>query len=119
MKAGKTLLSSCVAIIFSAAIAQAGPCNTGNKDAGSGPTPGLTAQTTGAAPASRTDEHPPTATMNKAAGNVATSSEDAQRQMQGQPTAARTRRATRLKLRTKAAETPQSETQLGRRSWIA
>jgi hypothetical protein len=63
MKAGKTLLSSCVAIIFSAAIAQAGPCNTGNKDAGSGPTPGHTAQTTGAAPASHADEHPPTATM--------------------------------------------------------
>jgi hypothetical protein len=53
MKEGKTLLSSCVAIIFSAAIAQAGPCNTGNKDAGSGPTPGHTTQTIGAAPASQ------------------------------------------------------------------
>jgi hypothetical protein len=97
MKVGKTLLSSCVAIIFSAAIAQAGPCNTGNKDAGSGPTPGHTTQTIGAAPASRSDEHPPTATMNKAAGNVATSSEDAQRQMQGQPTAAQDARGQKTK----------------------
>jgi hypothetical protein len=45
--------------------------------------PGYTGQTTGQA-----NEHPPTATMNKAADNVATSSQDAQRQMQGQPTAA-------------------------------
>jgi hypothetical protein len=87
MKTGKTLLVTCVAIIVSAGIAQAGPCNTANKDAGSGPTPGHTAQTSGAAP-SRSDEHPPTSTMNKASGDVATSSADAQRQMQGQPTAA-------------------------------
>jgi hypothetical protein len=33
-------------------------------------------------------EHPPTSTMNRAAGDVATSSQDAQKQMQGQPTAA-------------------------------
>jgi hypothetical protein len=33
-------------------------------------------------------EHPPTSSMNKAAGDVATSSQDTQRQMQGQPTAA-------------------------------
>jgi hypothetical protein len=44
------------------------------------------AQTTGTA--SRTGDHPPTSTMNKASGDVATSSADAQRQMQGQPTAA-------------------------------
>jgi hypothetical protein len=87
MKAGNPIFASCVAIILSAGIAHAGPCNTANKDAGSGPTPGHTAQTTGVAP-SRNDEHPPTSTMNKAAGNVATSSQDAQRQMQGQPTAA-------------------------------
>jgi hypothetical protein len=33
-------------------------------------------------------EHPPTSTMNRASGEVAASSQDAQRQMQGQPTAA-------------------------------
>jgi hypothetical protein len=33
-------------------------------------------------------EHPPTSTMNRASGDVATSSQDAQKQMQGQPTAA-------------------------------
>jgi hypothetical protein len=86
MKVGSILSTSVIAIILSGSIAQAGPCNTANKDAGSGPTPGHTAQTTGTA--SRGDEHPPTSTMNRAAGNVATSSQDAQRQMQGQPTAA-------------------------------
>lgn len=49
----------------------------------SGKVPGYTGQTTGQA-----NEHPPTASMNKAADNAATSSQDAQRQMQGQPTAA-------------------------------
>ena len=33
-------------------------------------------------------DHPPTSTMNQASGNTAASSQDAQRQMQGQPTAA-------------------------------
>jgi hypothetical protein len=33
-------------------------------------------------------EHPPTNSMNQASGGAATSSQDAQRQMQGQPTAA-------------------------------
>ena len=33
-------------------------------------------------------EHPPTSTMNRASGDVAASSQDAQKQMQGQPTAA-------------------------------
>jgi hypothetical protein len=56
------------------------------KDAGSGPTVGSTGQTTG----SNTDvnQHPPTSKMNRATGEVATSSQDAQKQMQGQPTAA-------------------------------
>jgi hypothetical protein len=86
-----TMLSA--AVFLSAAVAaQAGPCNTDGKsanlrDAGSGPTTGNTGQTTGAAP-SATNEHPPTSAMNRAAGDVATSSQDAQKQMQGQPTAA-------------------------------
>lgn len=80
------ILASCAVLILGGA-AQAGPCNTSNKDAGSGPTPGYTGQTvtTGSA---NTKEHPPTETMNRVAGNVATSSQDAQRQQQGQPTAA-------------------------------
>jgi hypothetical protein len=87
MKTGNILITTCAAIVFSASVAQAGPCNTANKDAGSGPTVGNTSQTTGAAP-SRDTGHPPTSTMNRAAGDVATSSQDAQRQMQGKPTAA-------------------------------
>lgn len=87
MNTRNTLFASYVAISFSAGVAQAGPCNIANKDAGSGPTPGHMQQTTGAAP-SRSSEHPPTSTMNRASGGVATSSEDAQRQTQGQPTAA-------------------------------
>jgi hypothetical protein len=86
-----TMLSA--AVILSAAVAaQAGPCNTDGKsanlrDAGSGPTTGNTGQTIGTAP-SATKEHPPTSAMNRATGDAATSSQDAQKQMQGQPTAA-------------------------------
>ena len=96
MKTGNFLLATCVAVIFSASTAQAGPCNTANKDAGSGPTPGHTAQTTGIAP-SQSEGHPPTSTMNKASGDVATSSADAQRQMQGQPTAAQAAQGAKAK----------------------
>jgi hypothetical protein len=79
----KFALSGAV-LLFGLGAAQAGPCNT-SKDAGSGNVPGYTGQTTGKASSS---EHPPTAAMNKAAGNTATSAQDTQRQMQGQPTAA-------------------------------
>ena len=83
------LLAGCVAILISTGIAQAGPCNTtANKDAGSGPTPGHTASTTTGTATRSGGEHPPTASMNKAAGDTAASSKDTQRQMQGQPTAA-------------------------------
>jgi hypothetical protein len=86
----RLVLVSCAALAMSIATAQAGPCNTGGKtaqDAGSGPTPGNTGQTVGAAPAT-TAEHPPTSTMNRVSGDVAASSQDAQKQMQNQPTAA-------------------------------
>ena len=89
MKTRYFLLTGCAAILLSTGIAQAGPCNTANKDAGSGPTPGASAQATTTGTASRSGEHPPTDTINKAAGATATSSQDAQRQMQGQPTAGR------------------------------
>ena len=85
------MLAGCAALILSVGAAQAGPCNTDEKaasakDAGSGPTVGNTGQTTGAG--KDVSEHPPTSTMNRAAGDVATSSQDTQKQMQGQPTAA-------------------------------
>jgi hypothetical protein len=81
------ILAGCAVMVLSIGHAQAGPCNTGGKDAGSGPTPGATGQTitTGSA---TTKEHPPTETMNNMAGDKAMSSQDAQRQQQGQPTAA-------------------------------
>jgi hypothetical protein len=80
-------LATCAVIVLSVSCAYAGPCNTGGKDAGSGPTPGATGQsiTTGSAD---TKEHPPTKTMNQVAGDKAMSAEDAQKQQQGQPTAA-------------------------------
>jgi hypothetical protein len=80
-------LAACAVMVLSAGGAYAGPCNTGGKDAGSGPTPGATGQsiTTGSAD---TKEHPPTDTMNRAAGDKAMSAQDAQRQQQGEPTAA-------------------------------
>ena len=84
------VLAGCTAMVLSIATAHAGPCNTGGKsaqDAGSGPTPGHTGQTIGST-GSANAEHPPTNTMNRATGDVAVSSQDAQKQMQGQPTAA-------------------------------
>jgi hypothetical protein len=89
MNTKQFLLAGC-AILLSAATAQAGPCNTvgkaaSPKDAGSGPTAGNTGHTTGIS--RDINEHPPTSTMNRAAGDVATSSQDVQKQMQGQPTA--------------------------------
>jgi hypothetical protein len=81
------LLAACAAVVLSASAVNAGPCNTQGKDAGSGPTPGYTGQTitTGEA---EVKSHPPTDTMNKVAGDKATSSQDTQMQQQGQPTAA-------------------------------
>jgi hypothetical protein len=80
-------LAACTVMILSAGSAYAGPCNTRDKDAGSGPTPGATGQsiTTGEAD---TKAHPPTDTMNRAAGDKAMSAQDAQKQQQGEPTAA-------------------------------
>jgi hypothetical protein len=86
MQPRQILLTICTTILLGTGIAQAGPCNTANKDAGSGPTPGHTNQTVGTA-AQAPPEHPPTSTMNKATGDVATSSLDAQKQMQSKPTA--------------------------------
>jgi hypothetical protein len=82
--AKRTLLVSGAILALSAGASYAGPCNTAQRDAGSGNVPGYTGQTTGSA-ASR--QHPPTAAMNKATENTASSSQDTQRQEQGKPTA--------------------------------
>jgi hypothetical protein len=74
-------------LALTAGASQAGPCNTGQRDAGSGNVPGYTGQTTGTA-SSNTKQHPPTESMNKATNNTAASSQDTQRQMQNKPTAA-------------------------------
>jgi len=92
MNAANRLMILGALLAFSASSANAGPCNTASRDAGSGNVPGYTGQTIGSTATDK--EHPPTSTMNKATENTATSSEDAKRQMQGQPTAAEQSRQT-------------------------
>lgn len=87
MTTKQLVLAGCAIMVLSVGAAQAGPCNTKGKDAGSGPTPGYTGQTTGTGSAD-TRTHPPTDTMNRMTGQKAASAQDAQRQQQGQPTAA-------------------------------
>ncbi len=73
----------------SCGVTLAGPCNTPGKaaqDAGSGPVTVGSSRTENQGQAAK--EHPPTGAMNRASGDAAASSQDAQRQMQGQPTAA-------------------------------
>jgi hypothetical protein len=86
MKVRHIFFSGCTAMLLTGT-AFAGPCTTAAKDAGSGPTPGALAQTSTTGNAvSHKQTHPATSSMNKASDNVATSSQDAQRQTQGQPT---------------------------------
>jgi hypothetical protein len=92
MNTKRFLLAGCATIVLSAGAAQAGPCDTTGraasvKDAGSGPTVGSAGQTS-TGTSTDISQHPPTGTMNRAVGDVAASSQDAQKQMQGQPTAA-------------------------------
>jgi hypothetical protein len=91
MNTKRIILAGCAALILSAGTAMAGPCDTSDraanlKDAGSGPASTGSGQTTGMA--SDSGQHPPTGTMNRKTDDVAASSQDAQKQMQGQPTAA-------------------------------
>lgn len=92
MNTTRSLLAACAILTLSAGMAVAGPCNTGSastdKDAGSGPVTVGSAQSHGSGSASDTSQHPPTSTMNRASGESPASSEDAQRQMQSEPTAA-------------------------------
>lgn len=77
----------CCTLLALGGAAQAGPCNTtAMKDAGSGPTPGHTGQTTTGS--ATVGEHPPTSAMNKAVAGGAASPQDVQKQTMGQPTAA-------------------------------
>jgi hypothetical protein len=92
MNTKRLILAGCSILVLSAGSAFAGPCDTTGraanlKDAGSGPASTSSSQTTTGKAADAKD-HPPTSTMNHASGNTAASSQDAQRQMQGQPTAA-------------------------------
>ena len=84
----QVILAGLTTIVLGIGVAHASPCNTGGKDAGSGPTPGAAGQTVGTAAPAEDKSHPPTAAMNSVAGDRATSSQDTQRQQQGQPTAA-------------------------------
>src|SRR5712671_4809224 len=91
MNTKRFILAGCATVILSVSTAMAGPCDTSGRaanlrDAGSGPASTGSGQTTGMA--TEPSQHPPTSTMNRATGDVATSSQDTQKQMQGQPTAA-------------------------------
>jgi hypothetical protein len=90
MKMKQLMIAGCSILVLSTGAALAGPCDTSRaanlKDAGSGPAKMGDSQTTGMA--GSTDRHPPTETMNQKTGDVAASSQDTQRQMQGEPTAA-------------------------------
>jgi len=89
MTFSRILAIGCTVLTFGIGPAVAGPCTTQNsqRDAGAGPTVGNTGQAP-RADSSSTDQHPPTSTVGRAATGGPASSEDAQRQMQGQPTAA-------------------------------
>ena len=90
MKMKQLMIAGCSILVLSTGAALAGPCDTGRsaslKDAGSGPAKTGDSQTTGTA--ATTGQHPPTGAMNRTTGDVAASSQDTQRQMQGEPTAA-------------------------------
>jgi len=89
MNTKRLVFAGCAIVILSAGTAFAGPCNVSGRaanDAGSGPSSTGSSQTTTGMASDK--EHPPTSTMNRASGDAAASSQDAQKQMQGQPTAA-------------------------------
>ncbi len=87
MKVKSQVMLVCAAALgLGSAAVYAGPCNTDKTTEMRGPTPGNTGSTVGAN--SKTDQHPATSAMNQQSGTSPASSEDAQKQMQGKPTAA-------------------------------
>jgi hypothetical protein len=100
MSTRRIIFAGCSILVLSAGTALAGPCDKGQsanlKDAGSGPASTSSQTTTGMA---SDKEHPPTSTMNRASGDAATSSQDVQRQMQGEPTAAQQAQGTKSESR--------------------
>ena len=90
MKMKRLMIAGCSILVLSTGTGLAGPCDTSRaaslKDAGSGPAKTGDSHTTGMA--GNTGQHPPTGAMNQKTGDTAASSQDAQRQMQGEPTAA-------------------------------
>ena len=98
MNMKRLILAGCSIMVFSAGTALAGPCDTTGrtatlKNAGSGPASQGSSQTTGVARTSTSTRRPNS--KNRASGDVAASSQDAQRQTQGQPTAAQQAKAQR------------------------
>jgi hypothetical protein len=91
MNTKRLVLASFAVMVLTAGTVQAGPCDTTGrtanlKDAGAGPASTGPGQTTGTNTGAT--QHPPADTMNRATGDVAVSSQDTQKQMQGEPTAA-------------------------------
>lgn len=93
MKTTSALIGACAVLALGATGVAAGPCTTeitnlektaAMKDAGSGPTSGSVATSSGAA----RPQHEATGSVNKAVGDRAASPADVRRQTQGEPTAA-------------------------------
>ena len=91
----KIVILANITLFAFAGPATAGPCTgeidtltktLASKDAGSGPTAGVTGSTPSAA--SPSGQHPPTSIMRQQTEGKATSPEDVRRQTAGQPTAA-------------------------------
>ena len=75
MNAKQIILAGCAVMALSIGAAQAGPCDMTSKsasthDAGSGPTPGNTGQTTGTAAGTSANQHAATSTMNRASARL-------------------------------------------------
>jgi hypothetical protein len=90
----QTILLGCAVLVLGIGTATAGPCDTSGgtsakmqQDAGAGPTPGNSGQATATGHPS-SGQHPPTGAVSGATSGGAASSQDAQRQMQREPTAA-------------------------------
>ena len=100
MKMKQLMIAGCSILVLSTGAALAVPVTRAAPPPEGrrlGPAKTGDSQTTGMA--SNTGQHPPTGTMNQKTGDTAASSQDAQRQMQGEPTAAQRPKAQRLAAR--------------------